>query len=245
MAIPGEVFYLPPHADEPTGKGKRPHVLLNRCTPSTELATLGYGSTQPTDAAFGAEHVYVGSHDVAHRGSGLIRPTYVYTSRLVSALPERLRHPAGSLRIALPAIRASLVRALGLGMGVTRESNVRGANRRGRVVALAEHAATEWGTNHALVVTNPEYSRYGYRQTLVPLLSGRFETFEPDVVLHDSAWLGPLSDLYSEAILAVPSVATVYLPRDIDAFLDLVSPAQIMDQVDRALVAYLELEGFI
>jgi len=76
-------------------------------------------------------------------------------------------------------------------------------------------------------------------------LIGSFETFEPDVVLHDPAWLGPLSETYGEAILAVPSVATVYLPRDIAGFLDLVSPPEIMDQIDRALVAYLGLEDCI
>jgi hypothetical protein len=241
MPDPGEVFYLPPDADEPAGKGNRPYLLLSDCRPSAELATLALGSTRGSDAAFGAEHVRVDPSASTYRRTGLARPTYIYTSRLVTASPDALRNPAGSLMHVMGAVRASLSRALGLGTGVTREPNVPGANRRGRLVRLSRNVEAEWETSHALVVTEPEYSRFGYRQTVVPLFGGSFEAYELDVVLPDDSWDTPVVGQEVGEILAVPAVATLYLPRDIAAFLDVVVPPGVMEAVDRALVAHFGL----
>jgi hypothetical protein len=242
MPVPGEVFYLPPDPREPEGKGHRPHVLLSLCVPGTDLVTLAYGSTKRNDAAFGAEHVLVDPFANTYRGTGLVQPTYVYPSRLVSRSVDIPGSCAGRIIDELPSIRAGLARALGLGTGVTREANVRGSNRRGRVIETSEEVVTDWDVTHALVVTEPGYSRYGYQQTVIPLLDQSFEQRDLDVGIFDPSWLGTSSARYRNGMIAVPMVSTLFLPEHIARFLDVVVPADVMDEVDRALAAHFALE---
>lgn len=244
MPEPGEVFYLPPDASEPEGKGDRPVILLSLCRPDSELATLAYGSTSNRDAAFGAEHTLINPSAKAHLRTGFIHPTYVYSSRLVTATPGQLRRPAGRITNDLPVIRASLIRALGLGTGVTREPNVPRANRRGRLAEFTTSARLEWECSHALVITEPEYSRSGYLQTVVPLLNGTFEAYDLDIVLEDTAWLRVLAE-DEAAILAVPAVATLFLPTHIVRFTDIVAPPEVMTAVEWALRTHFGLDGYI
>jgi hypothetical protein len=175
MPQPGEVFYLPREAREVHDKGDRPHVLLSLHGDVSEVVTLAYGSTRSTDAAGGGGHVLVDPAATSCRGSGLSHPTYVYTSRLVSYAAGALGPSSGRIIGELPAILSSLTRALGLGSGVTAEANVRSSNRRGRIVELAPDLAEDWDVRYAVVVTEPQYSRTGYQQTVVPLLDGACE----------------------------------------------------------------------
>src|SRR5215212_792521 len=78
MPGPGEVFYLPPEPGDDSHKGDRPHVLVSLYGSDTEVVTLAYGSTRPTDALRGAEHVLVDPSSAAEQRTGLIYPTYVY-----------------------------------------------------------------------------------------------------------------------------------------------------------------------
>lgn len=162
-----------------------------------------------------------------------MRPTYVYTARLVgyssSALPPR----AGRIIDEMTEIRASLARASGLGCGVTSEPNVRGSNRRGRVAELA--------ADHVVVITEPTYSRTGFQQLVVPLLDNRFEADDRDVFLVDEAWLAQIGDCYREAVLATQMVSTVYLPVHIARFLEIVVPSTVMDRLDQSLAKHFEL----
>ena len=239
---PGDVFYLRREAGEPRTKGPRPHLLLHPRTPrQDDPLTLAFGSTKNTDAQYGAEHVLVDPLASTRPGTGLSRPTYVYTSRLVSAGVGELGPVRGRIVDEMPAIRQSLVRALGLGTGVTREMNAWGSNRRGRLVETTRAVVEEWGIDHALVVTEPHYSREGYQQTVVPLLDDSFEASELDVVLDDRAWLGFLAERYGAGSLAVPMVSTLFLPDHIARFLNIVAPAEVMSEVERGLVAHLRL----
>jgi hypothetical protein len=244
---PGDVYYLRRAAGEPMTKGHRPHLLLHPTGYDQDdiPLTLAYGSTRDSDAQHGAEHVLVDPVASAWRGTGLSRPTYVYTSRLVSAVPEELGTVRGRIVDEMPAIRRSLARALGLGTGVTREMNTWGSNRRGRLVETTPNVLEEWGINHALVVTDPSYSREGYQQTVVPLLDESFEISELDVVIEDRAWLGFLAEQYGAGILAVPMVSTLYLPDHIARFLDVVAPAEVMAEVERGLVSHLALHDLV
>jgi len=176
---------------------------------------------------------------------GFSRPTYVYTSRLVSTIPSELGSSAGRLTFEMPRIRVSLARALGLGTGVTREANVPGSNRRGRLVETTREVVEDWDVRHALVLTDPEYSRYGYQQTVVPLLDEGFEVGDLDVQASDEGWLKTLDWNYGTAVLAVPMVSTLYLPDHIARFLDIVVPEDVMAAVERALVAHFGLEGYV
>lgn len=179
MARPGEVFYLPSEAVASPAKGDRPHLLLSRVSRETEVVTFAYASTRDTDAVRGAEHVRV----APSRGTSLAYPTYIYPSRLVSYPLSAVGPSAGRIVRELPAIRASLWRALGIGEGVTAEGNVLGSNRRGRLVALAPELAAEWDVRYAVVMTEPRYSRTGYQQTVVPVLDEECEVRSLDVVV--------------------------------------------------------------
>lgn len=245
MPNPGEVFYLPPDLGERADKGDHPHVLLSLCGPDTETVTFAYGSTRRNDAAFGAEHVLIDPFATTYRGTGFIRPTYVYPSRLVGWPADELGQCTGRIIDELPEIRASLARALGLGAGVTRERNRVGSSRRGRVVELSPALAAEWDVSHAVVITEPNYSRYGYQQTVVPLLDHRFEAALLDVEARGTMWLNELRERYRTVKLAVAMVATAYQPTDITLYLDTVVPADLMAEVDDSLAAHFGLERHV
>jgi hypothetical protein len=238
MAHPGQVFYLPRDASEDISKGDRPHVLLSLCPPGSDVVTVAYGSTKATEAHHGAESVLVVPDASSYRGTGLRHPTYIYPSRLVSLAPDRLGAPAGRLIDEMPLIRAALRRALGLGTGVTRAPNARGANRRGRVVELTPEMAREWEVRYGLVVTEPGYSRTGYQQTIVPLLDDECEVRGLDLVLAADSRFLSLGPLYTRPILAVTMVSTVYQPDHIARYLDLVCDMDLMRQVDAALALH-------
>jgi len=214
-------------------------------TVETEPSTLAHGSTSGRDAAYGARHVLIDPRTAPFRRTGFSRPTYVYTSRLVSAARSELGTAAGQIVAEMPEIRVSLARALGLGTGVTREGNVPGSNRRGRLIETTADVVADWDVRHALVLTEPEYSRHGYQQTVVPLLDEGFEPGDFDVQPADNRWLKTLKWRYGTAILAVPMVSTLYLPDHIARFLDIVVPNEVMDHVERALVAHFGLEGYV
>lgn len=245
MTGAGDVFYLRREAHEPMSKGRRPHLLLHPWVHRDDPLTLAYGSTRDSDARRGAEHVLLDPSAGASHGTGLSRPTYLYTSRLVSAGAEELGQLRGRIVDQMPAIRRSLSRALGLGTGVTREMNVWGSNRRGRLIETTRDVLEEWGINHALVVTEPNYSREGYQQTIVPLLDESFETSELDVGIVDHAWLGLLAERYGAGFLAVPMISTLYLPDHIERFLDIVAPAEVMEEVEHRLISHLDLHDYV
>jgi hypothetical protein len=241
MPDPGEVFYLPPERGEALGKGHRPHVLLSRCGQTSDVVTLAYASTQATDALHGAECVLVDPSASPYRGTGLLHPTYVYPSRLLSYASDAISGSAGRIVDEMPEIRIRLTRALGLGTRVTSEGNVPGSNRRGRIVELSPDLAEEWAVRYGLVVTEPGYSRSGYQQTIIPVLDEGCEIRDLDVPLADPWWLQSLGVGYRTAILAVPMVTTVYAPEHIRRYLDLVLHQDSMLLVDEALRTHFGL----
>jgi hypothetical protein len=238
MPEPGEVFYLPPERGEAPGKGDRPHVLLSLCTDSSEVATLAYGSTQRTEAHRGAEHILVDPTTSGYRGTGLAHPTYVYPSRLVSYPREAIGVSSGRVVDEMPQIRTSLRRALGLGTGVTAESNAPGSVRRGRFVELSADLATDWEVRHGLVLTAPHYSRAGFHQTIVPVLDEDCETQALDVFVANTRLLSALGPGYATAVLAVPMVSTLYQPEHIRRYLDVVAQPNLMLEVEAALAMH-------
>ncbi len=220
-------------------------MLVSSGPAAVESSTLAYGSTSANDASHGAHYVRIDPLETLYRGNGFIHPTYVYTSRLVSTTLAALGASAGRILDEMPVLRASLAQALGLGTGVTREANVRGSNRRGRLVETTSEVVEDWAVRHALVLTEPGYSRHGYHQIVVPLLDDGFELSHLDVQPPDTAWLQTLKRSYGRAILAVPMVSTLYLPDHIARFLDIVVPADVMARVELALVDHFGLEGYV
>lgn len=241
MPHPGQVYYLPREATEDASKGDRPHVLLSLCPPGAEIATLAYGSTKPTDARHGAEAVLVEPGATSYRGTGLVYPTYIYPSRLVSFPADALAAPAGLIIDEMPLIRESLRRALGLGTGVTRERNAPGMNRRGRLVELVPDVVEEWEVRYAVVVTEPRYSRTGFQQTVVPLLSEECEPRPLDVIFPPASPLARVHPPLVHTMLATTMIATVHQPSSVACYLDIVIEPYLLRQVEAALVLHFGL----
>ena len=235
MPTPGDVYFLPPRAGEavdPT-KGRRPHLALSAWEPESHVLTLAYGSTKSTEAAAGAAFVLIDPRRAAR--AGLAAPTYFYPSRLVSVLPEDLSSPGGRVVRELPAVRDALRTALGLGCGVTAESNVRGSNRRGRLVRFVEKMTELTGFGHAIVVTEPAYSRQGRQQTLVPVFpEADFDMVDLDLVAPASSWTRHLRGRREPVIVSPSMIFTVFEPDWIERYTGIVDPIT-MNRLDEAL----------
>ncbi|HEU0012086.1 MAG TPA: hypothetical protein VFQ45_00295, partial [Longimicrobium sp.] len=157
-------------------------------------------------------------------------------SRLISYAADAMPEPAGRIVDELPAIRSALIRALGIGTGGTREVNVGGSNRRGRVVELAPALARELDTPFALTVTEPTYSRVQRQQTVIPLLDAReFEARDLDVRVAGADWTRKLRGRPAEVLLAVSMIFTVYQPAQIGRFTDAAADDGTMAGIDQAL----------
>ncbi|HSU16925.1 hypothetical protein [Longimicrobium sp.] len=216
-------------------------MLLSLCPPGAEIATLAYGSTRTTDARHGAEAVLVEPGGTSYRGTGLVYPTYLYPSRLVTFPADALGAPAGVIIDEMPLVRESLRRALGLGTGVTGERNVPGANRRGRLVELVPVVVEEWEVRYALVVTAPRYSRTGFQQTVVPLLPDECEPRPLDVIISPSSALAHVHPPLLHTLLAATMVATVHQPSSVLRYLDIIVEPELMGQVESALILHFGL----
>jgi hypothetical protein len=243
MPCPGQVYYLPPEEREGPNKGDRPHLAVSLCDDGDGTVTFVYGSTQSTDAKNGAANVLVNPFATTYRRTGLDHPTYFYPSRLISlpgdAIPEE---PAGLIMDEMPAIRNALKIALGFGQGVTAEANVTGSNRRGRVVGLREDLASEYDTPHAIVVTDPSYSRRELQQTLIPLFDADdFEGATNDVIVQHADWVSQLRPKVKSVLIAVPFVFTVYAPDYIVKYGPVIVDAETMRQVEVAMALHFGL----
>lgn len=239
----GHVYYLPPEFREGPGKGDRPHLVLSLCAPGAETSTFAYGSTRATDAVNGAAHVRVDPFATPFRGTGLSRPTCFYPSRLLTYAIEDLPEPCGRVIDELPAIQRQLMRALGLGQGVTREASYRGANRRGRIAEYAPAISEDLGATHCLVVTDPRYSRTALQQTTIPLLDAmQYDPSPGDVLVgNTSAWQGRFSLRVHPILLAVPLITSVHERDSLARYTRTIVSEDTMREVETALVLHFGL----
>jgi hypothetical protein len=243
MPGPGQVYYLPPELREGPGKGDRPHLVLSLCAPGADTSTFAYGSTKATDALRGAAHVLVDPGAGRCGGTGLSRPTYFYPSRLLTFAIDDLPEPAGRIVDELPAIRRQLRGALGLGQGVTREPNARGANRRGRIAEYTPAISQELGATHCLLVTESRYSRTALQQTTIPLLNAmEFNATPGDVLVQNtSGWQGRFALRLHPLLIAVPMITTVHERDGIARYTRTIVSEETMRDVETALVLHFGL----
>lgn len=243
MPGPGEVYYLPPELREGPGKGDRPHLVMSLCAPGAETSTFAYGSTKATDALRGAAHVLVDPYATGCGGTGLSRPTYFYPSRLLTFAIEDLPEPAGRIVRELPAMRNQLRCALGLGQGVTREGNSRGANRRGRIAEYAHGISRDLGATHCLVVTEARYSRNALQQTTIPLLNAmEYDATPGDVLVQStSGWRGRFALRLHPILLAVPMITTVHERDSLARYTRTIVSEAAMRDVEAALILHFGL----
>jgi hypothetical protein len=245
MPAPGKVYYLPPEEAEGPTKGDRPHLVLSVCDADAETATFAYCSTKATDAANGARHIVVDPFATSYRGTGLQHATYVYPGRLISYDIMQLPEESGRIMDEMPMIRRELQTALGHGRGVTTNANVRGSNRRGRIIQYKSDLANLYGTEYALVVTEPEYSRAGYQQVTIPLLdAAEYDAHSGDVVIRAGNAVSHLfnriigSRRPAEVIAAVPYIVTVFERHGIERFSSTVVDEETMSAIDVALAIH-------
>jgi hypothetical protein len=187
--------------------------------------------------------VLVDPHAAGHRGTGLSRPTYFYPSRLLTFAIEDLPEPSGRIVHALPMLRDQLRRALGMGQGVTREANCRGANRRGRIAEYTRDISRELGATHCLVVTEPGYSRTALQQTTIPLLSAvEFDAAPGDVLVQNTSdWQGRFALRVHPLLIAVPLVTTVHERDSIARYTRTIVGEATMRDVEASLVLHFGL----
>jgi hypothetical protein len=239
MPSPGQVYFLPPIADEGPLKGARPYLTLTPAVNDDEVVTLAYGSTRDTDAVNGAAHVLVDPARTKFGRTGLVRPTYFYPSRLLGVSVGELPHPAGRVVREMPLVLKRLRQAVGVGSGATRDPNRPGTNRRGRIAHYSEDLATELGTRFCLIVTEPAYSRRSHQQITIPLLSpADFEPVRNDVLIRCRP---PAHHADFELLAAVSLVFSVFERTHLKGYLDRTAEAASMRAVDVALTAHFGL----
>lgn len=244
MPHAGQVFIIPPSRD-PAGDPKhRPHVLLRDCHADSSAATLAFASTQMTEAHCGAPNILINPAATSYTGTGFTQPSYLYTSRLVGVDPDDLHDPAGRLIDEMPAVRASLRRALGLGTGSCAGTGSAAGSLRGRVVHLGHGLEEELGAALAVILTEPTYSKKERFQVVVPILAeADFEVEGSDVVIEPSTtrWLAQVDAKYTRAFLWTAAIFSVFHPSELRGISPLCLDEGTMRDIDRALAVHFHL----
>lgn len=233
---PGEVWFLPPEAEDGGDPKGRRHVLLTPWDDVDEEAGMfSYASTQATEARFGAAHLFVDPATSRSPHSGFTRPTYIYPSRLVRALPEDLLRMTGRLVAEMPELRQALGIALGLGHAATATSNAQGW--RGRVVRFAPRRSAAIDYEFGIVVTEPAYSRRERYQLVIPVDDlDEFEAEPGDLVIEEPAWLPVQMTNWRGVLIAVPDLQAVFHPLDIDSWTGAVVDHATVEDIERGLM---------
>lgn len=238
MRYPGEVWFLPPEAEDEGDPKWRRHVLLTACDESRdEGAVLAYASSKATEAGYGAAHLFFDPDTTAYGRSGRAgfdQATYVYPVRLVAADPADLRRLTGRLIDEMAELRARLHDALGLGTGTTGAGDAARGSWRGRIVRLDAGYAARTGFDLALVVTDPRYSTRRRYQVIVPLVTG-VEPEPGEVPVRDRPWLARIAEGLGFGVLVVPFVHSVFHGTRIAADTAIAVDRATMMAVDDAL----------
>jgi hypothetical protein len=239
---PGEVWLLPPEAEEGGDPKDRRHVLLTTCDDVEDIGIFAYASTQPTEARYGAACVLVDPGASRHVRTGFARPSYVYLSRLVPAGSENLLRMTGRLIDEMPHLRLLLREALGVGKGIASEVESDTGNWRGRVVRLGRSRRESIGYGYAIVVTEPRYSGRQRYQIIVPVEDLReFEPYPGDITVTRGDWFSAIASELPGVLIAVPDIQSVFHPREIDRWTGAVVDDTTMAEIESALIELFEL----
>ncbi|HEX8244077.1 MAG TPA: hypothetical protein VF541_11290 [Longimicrobium sp.] len=239
---PGEVWFLPPEAEEGGDSKASRHILLTPCDDSGDVGVFAYASTQRTEARFGAAWLRIDPTDSRHLPSGFSKPTYVYPGRLVPAASEDFLRMVGRLIDEMPELRRRLQAALGLGMGTVARADAAAGSWRGKVVELSATRRALTGYARAVVLTDPEYSAQNRYQIIVPLEDPReFEAAPGDLEIQGGEWIRMIDPHLPGVLLAVADVQSVFHPVDIAGWNGAVVDDASMDLLERALVRLFAL----
>jgi hypothetical protein len=232
---PGEVWFLPPEAEEGGDPKCRRHVLLTPCEDVGDIGVFSYASTRPTEVRFGASYLLVRP---SPRGA-FTQMTWVYLSRLVPVRSESFLRVTGQLIDEMPQLRRLLRHALGIGTGT---GSADGGGWRGRFVRLSRSRSESIGYEHAIVVTEPRYSERQRYQIVVPVDDLR--AFEPqlgDVTVTTGEWFRAIASDVPGVLVAIPDVQSVFHLHDIDDWAGTVVDGATMAKVEAALLELFDL----
>jgi hypothetical protein len=233
---PGEVWLLPPAAEEGGDPKVRRHVLLTSRADSGGVGTLAYASTSVTEARFGAAHLFVDPAVSRSPRLGFARPSYVYPSRLSLAYTADLLRITGRITDEMPLLWMALRQALGMAGAGTR-APLAAPNWRGRVIRLTSGVSASIGCEHGIVVTEPAYSSRERYQIIVPVVdSGEFEPEPGDVEITEGDWLRAVAPSARGLVAAVPDAQSVFHPLEIDGWTGATGDDGTMRRIDEALV---------
>jgi hypothetical protein len=239
---PGEVWILPPEAEQGGDFKARRHVLLTPCEDARDIGILAYASTQPTEARFGAPYLWVDPAATGYPNTGFSKPTYVYPSRLTPSASEDFLRMTGRLVDEMPHLRRLLRTALGFGTGTANNPGAAAGSWRGRVVELSATRREAIGYERAVVLTDPAYSRRRRYQIIVPIEDPReFEAGTGDVEISAGAWFQRMDPDLPGAILAVADVQSVFHVHDITRWRGVVVDEPSMNLLETALTLLFSL----
>lgn len=230
----GEVYQLPP-GDLPNDDPKyRPHVLLNDTTDDDVPCTFAYCSGERTEAMHGASAVLIDPSRSGYQGTGFVKPTYVYLSRLVTLDPNILGSAEGRVFDQLPLIRERLKGALGIGTGSGSGSGPAAGSKRGLIVVIKSAFADVLGTPYAMLVTEPGYSIQERYQIVMPVLNADEYDAEPgDVAAEGNAQeLKTLGITFTNLLFSVSLAESLYHAEAIERSTSLYASDEILAKVD-------------
>jgi hypothetical protein len=154
----GRIFLLPVGATWLNHDKPRPFVLSTDCA-AWQPGTMVYGSTQATEASFGAANIHVLPAQTGVNANRLGHPTRFYPGIIYPVECSQLGTFLGYLGKRLPEFRAGLRWALGIGTGTCWVAGAPAGSCRGRLVRLKEQVAAELRTPIAVLLTEHAYSR--------------------------------------------------------------------------------------
>jgi hypothetical protein len=237
----GHVFWFPAGATWMNQDKPRPFVLA-ATSRDPESATLVYGSTQRTEQHAGGASVEIAPVRSGLNSNGLHATTYFYPAALALTDAGTLPSAAGFLGKSLPAFRAAVRAALGVGRESCRDPASPPGSRRGRIVVLTPPAARELGSAFALIVTEPEYSREKRYQIIVPILPGpRGQPEQYDVRVMKAEWFTVLQRPVESALFPVTLTLSIWHVQAIARETEYVVDDETLAEIDRRLCDYFSL----
>ncbi len=237
---PGHLVWMPAGATWLNQAKPRPFVLATRCGPAG-FGTVVYGSTQQAEKDAGAAWIRVPPVRKGVNRNGLRAETFFYPGTLLPIEHDDLPVHAGFLGKSLDELRAALRTALGIGQGSCLDSRAPAGSRRGRIVELSAALAQEIRAEHAVVLTEPRYSRQEHYHIILPFYP-RIGGVAGDHKIFVPAGKWPMA-IASEAgvVLPIPATHSVWYADDIVRETEYVLDDDTLARIDRALCRYFSL----
>jgi hypothetical protein len=153
--------------------------------------------------------------------------------------PSDLDNRVGLLIDHMESIRRLLRRSLGIGCG-TFESGPAVGSVRGRIVELQHRYSDLSDTHLGVIVTERTYGDRQLWQHIIPIYDAtKYSAEKNDVEVERADWAAHLG--FDKAVLGVPSIMSVFHPRDISRPLPCGVDLGTMAAIDEAMTQHFSL----